>query len=337
MKKFENLINEIDFLKAAAIVTVLIIIYAFLGGLIAIFTNYGRYFLVDASTFTVSVYIGLGLYKLMLKPTETDKWITELKDKIEIITPDINYDGNLTEVFGYTANKKSFKLASSIIGLFIIVTFCEFSYNKLQKSVNFNQTNTDIDTLISSNTNLDSLIPNTSANIESEYIDTSFFKSQREDFIKLEMNFKYSQIKNISDSIIKLNNSPEYLEYFYLEQSNKISILFDKISQEQEIEIFHKHRIKSGESLLSIAAKYDVSVLTIKAINKLVSDNIAFGNTLYVPTKVKIFKYSVRSNETLFSIAKVNHIWIYQIKEINNISNEQVFKGQILYLFSIKE
>lgn len=47
------------------------------------------------------------------------------------------------------------------------------------------------------------------------------------------------------------------------------------------------HRIKSGESLSTIARKYKVSVAAIKKLNKMKSDNIVAGKTLSIPSEQK--------------------------------------------------
>lgn len=123
---------------------------------------------------------------------------------------------------------------------------------------------------------------------------------------------------------------------------NAISILSDK----ERVKWQH-HKIKSGESLWSIARKYEISLNLLKTTNHLKSDNLRIGKNLLIPagssspyqsivsdiseTRSKIItakdnKYRVKTGDSLWLIARRFDIHIQQIVEWNNIKKDQALK-----------
>ncbi|MEG8947443.1 LysM peptidoglycan-binding domain-containing protein [Rosettibacter firmus] len=120
-------------------------------------------------------------------------------------------------------------------------------------------------------------------------------------------------------------------------EKEKNEILFVS-SDEKWIE----HRIRSGESLSSIAAKYGVTVDQLKEWNNLKSNHIYKGKKLVVysgnPKNIvnnissnrTITKYKVRRGETLSEIATKFGVTIAQLKKWNNLSSNSIKIGQVL-------
>lgn len=118
--------------------------------------------------------------------------------------------------------------------------------------------------------------------------------------------------------------------------------------------MFLHHRIKKGETLASVAAKYQTSVKLIKMYNKktLKTKGVYAGQLLRVPVysapysprhaKAKIvtasrtdISYTVRKGDTLTSIATRFNTSVSELKRINKMKNDRVITGQVLLISSL--
>lgn len=86
--------------------------------------------------------------------------------------------------------------------------------------------------------------------------------------------------------------------------------------------------VKSGDTLYSIAKKFNVSVETLKEINNLNSNLIKINQELVIPNKTHV----VVKGDTLYSLAKKNNTTVDKLMEINNLKNSNLSIGDILYL-----
>jgi membrane-bound lytic murein transglycosylase D len=123
-----------------------------------------------------------------------------------------------------------------------------------------------------------------------------------------------------------------------MSESEKGNLLFVN-SGDTSIE----HRIKSGESLASIAARYGVTAAQIKEWNNLRSNNLVRGRklTIYsgdnrksnhssVASAGKTLKYKVRKGDSLGKIADKNGVTIAQLRKWNKLSSNKIAVGSIL-------
>lgn len=97
------------------------------------------------------------------------------------------------------------------------------------------------------------------------------------------------------------------------------------------------YTVKSGDSLWSIAKKYNVSVDELKKANNLTSNVLRINQVLFIPTKKEeesgnYIVYTVKSGDTLYSIAKNYNIAVSDIIELNKLSNNILNLGQRLLL-----
>lgn len=95
------------------------------------------------------------------------------------------------------------------------------------------------------------------------------------------------------------------------------------------------YTVKSGDSLWSIAKKYNVSVDELKKANNLMSNVLRINQVLFIPTKKEeesgnYIVYTVKSGDTLYSVAKKYGISVTELKEINDLSNNTLSIGQKL-------
>ncbi|GGC78545.1 hypothetical protein GCM10007216_06280 [Thalassobacillus devorans] len=92
------------------------------------------------------------------------------------------------------------------------------------------------------------------------------------------------------------------------------------------------YTVKAGDTLYSIAKKYNVSVSDIVAANQLANANlIQVGQKLIIP--VSTVSYTVKSGDTLYSIARNHGTTVAKIASANNITNTSlIFPGQQLVI-----
>lgn len=107
-----------------------------------------------------------------------------------------------------------------------------------------------------------------------------------------------------------------------------------------------KHIVKAGESLYKISKKYNVSVSQIKAWNKLSSDNIDVGQTLYIngnkpatsntnrnvvaTTNKSTGVHTVKSGESLYVIGQKYGVTVTALKKFNGLTSTNLSIGQKL-------
>jgi len=106
-----------------------------------------------------------------------------------------------------------------------------------------------------------------------------------------------------------------------------IAILATGISAQADAK---EHKVSQGESLWSIADKYDTTVERIKKINKLDSDIIFPNQKLEVLVKGK---YEVQKGDTLEKIAKKFDTKVADLKKWNKIkSNKDLKVGKMIFV-----
>ena len=94
--------------------------------------------------------------------------------------------------------------------------------------------------------------------------------------------------------------------------------------------------VKSGDSLYSIAKKFNTSVSNLQNLNSLSSTNLSIGQTLKVPSvspnNSNLTTYIVKSGDSLYSIAKKFNTSVDNIKKKNNLSSNLLSIGQKLII-----
>lgn len=117
---------------------------------------------------------------------------------------------------------------------------------------------------------------------------------------------------------------------------------------------FIRHRVKSGETLSSIARRYHVSSSQIKAYNRLRGKRLVRGRVIRIPVskskyyaqednykqrgeeKKIVSRYRVKRGDTLFSIARRFDVSVEQVKRLNKLKSNSVLTGQVLRIPSGK-
>jgi len=108
--------------------------------------------------------------------------------------------------------------------------------------------------------------------------------------------------------------------------------------------LFVLHRIASGETLYSLARKYDVSVDDIKKNNPTWSEGLKVGQVLYIPSNTPAPSttttaastaaktHTVAAGETLYSIATKYKVSVDELKKANPGLSSSISVGQELNL-----
>lgn len=92
--------------------------------------------------------------------------------------------------------------------------------------------------------------------------------------------------------------------------------------------------VKKGDTLYSIAKKYNTSVDNLKSINNIITDSLAIGQIIKLPVQSNIDdnSYIVKKGDSLYSIARTYNTSVDKLKEINNITSNALAIGQVLKL-----
>ncbi|MEJ0030841.1 MAG: LysM peptidoglycan-binding domain-containing protein [Bacteroidota bacterium] len=126
-----------------------------------------------------------------------------------------------------------------------------------------------------------------------------------------------------------------------------------------------RHRIKSGESLSTIADRYNVTVASIMAANHMRNSRIVAGKTLVITHRPlrsappadlvasaapahrqkstpkapvirdqNVIEYKVLSGDTLGQIAEKYNTSVKSIKALNGLRNSKIVEGKVLLIES---
>ena len=94
------------------------------------------------------------------------------------------------------------------------------------------------------------------------------------------------------------------------------------------------YTVKSGDSLWSIAKKYNISVSNLKEANGLTSSLLSIGDVLKIPTVIedepKENVYVVKKGDSLYKIAQNYDTTVSEIMQLNNLTSTALSIGQIL-------
>ena len=105
----------------------------------------------------------------------------------------------------------------------------------------------------------------------------------------------------------------------------------DKANNVENEENTISYTVKKGDSLYSIARKYDTTIDRIKDLNNLTTNLLSIGQVLLIPTDTNLeTTYTVKKGDSLYSIAKKYNTTVDRLKQLNNLTSNLLSIGQIL-------
>ncbi len=127
---------------------------------------------------------------------------------------------------------------------------------------------------------------------------------------------------------------------------NETTLSYFDTLEEKKSELSFFHTVQTGETLYSIAKKYNVKVDALQFLNAMKNNNIEIGQRLIVnpnlpsadtkePQPIPGY-HIVRHGETLFSISKLYNISVNDLKAINVLENNNIKIDQRLTVVPIK-
>ena len=106
-----------------------------------------------------------------------------------------------------------------------------------------------------------------------------------------------------------------------------------KLPSIDEVTTINEYVVKSGDSLYSIANKYNTTVNELKRINSLTSNLLNIGQKLKIPKEEEVTNtYTVKSGDSLYSIANKYNTTVNELKSKNNLTNNLLSIGQKLII-----
>lgn len=146
---------------------------------------------------------------------------------------------------------------------------------------------------------------------------------------------EYGFIDNINDLKKLQNNLLDYGEAVVKAIANYLNVSYTPPSN---IDNNNVYIVQSGDSLYSIARKYNTTVDELKKNNNLSSDLLKIGQKIIVSGTTNNIDdsntYIVKKGDSLYSIAKKYNITIDEIMSLNNLNSTILQVGDVLYINS---
>ena len=95
----------------------------------------------------------------------------------------------------------------------------------------------------------------------------------------------------------------------------------------------NEYIVKKGDTLYSIARRFNISVADLKRMNNLQTDDLSVGQTLFLEEQLPqndLEIYIVEKNDTLYSIARKYNTTVDYLKKVNNLTSNTLSIGQQL-------
>lgn len=108
-------------------------------------------------------------------------------------------------------------------------------------------------------------------------------------------------------------------------------------SNEEDNNNYDTYQVVSGDTLYSIAKKYNTTSNDIKSLNNLSSNLLSIGQILKIPTSTNdtYLTYKVVSGDNLYNLAKIYNTTVNELKNLNNLTSNNLSIGQVLKIPTI--
>ena len=120
----------------------------------------------------------------------------------------------------------------------------------------------------------------------------------------------------------------------------QIIMINDSYSPGRVDEFYKTYIVREGDTIYSIAYQYNMTVLELKDLNSLLSDEVSIGQELIVrnvPEELTDERiYTVKKGDSLYTIANRYHTTVERIKQLNDLSSNELDVGQQLKIYDNK-
>lgn len=141
---------------------------------------------------------------------------------------------------------------------------------------------------------------------------------------------EYGFIDNAADQKKLQNNLTDYVEGVVKAIADYGGYPYTPPGTDNSI---NTYVVIKGDTLSSIAKKFNTTVAELKELNNLSSDIIQIGQILSIPSQnssINYITYTVQKGDTLYGIANKYKISVNELKNINNLVSNTLYIGQQL-------
>ena len=144
------------------------------------------------------------------------------------------------------------------------------------------------------------------------------------------------------------NTQPVLIEYGFIDNPTDIARVQNNYRRyvdavvDAVVETFmpgvsgNTYTVKAGDTLYSIAGRYNTTVDALRNLNNLTSNTLRIGQVLRIPTGSVVpgagNNYVVKRGDTLYSIANRFNTTVDNLRKLNNLSSDVIQVGQLLQI-----
>lgn len=90
--------------------------------------------------------------------------------------------------------------------------------------------------------------------------------------------------------------------------------------------------VKAGDTLYSLANKYNTTVDELKTLNNLTSNILSIGQQLIIPSENEQVTYTVQAGDSLWKISRQFGTTVSELRRLNNLTSDILSIGQMLII-----